>query len=161
MELTIGSKMVPMVFFIVNVQGISAFVALVDASVDWQHINVQCLSGQDLSSYDSVVLLGMVTVVFSEPKALLRYCGEEVMQTLDPKTGNPAPCGICLDGLASSSRTAPVNFPCSHAFHSQCITKWLFKGTACPLCRHDLRGLVASPGTRPWEGLGGTPGTRP
>ncbi|CAN6204491.1 unnamed protein product [Urochloa humidicola] len=86
-----------------------------------------------------------VTRVFSEPKALLRYCVENVMQTLDPATCGD-PCGICLDGLTSPSRTPPVNLPCGHAFHSQCITKWFFKGTACPLCRHDLRGLVAAPG---------------
>ncbi|GJN33968.1 hypothetical protein PR202_gb22599 [Eleusine coracana subsp. coracana] len=85
-----------------------------------------------------------VALVFSEPKALLRYCSEEVMQTLeDSATGEP--CGICLDGLASCNRTPPLNLPCGHAFHSNCIAKWFFKGTACPLCRHDLRGLVAAP----------------
>jgi hypothetical protein len=30
----------------------SAFVALADASVDWQYGNIQCLSGQDLLGYD-------------------------------------------------------------------------------------------------------------
>ncbi|CAL5064330.1 unnamed protein product [Urochloa decumbens] len=85
-----------------------------------------------------------VTLVFSEPKAVLGYCVENAMQTLDPATCGD-PCGICLDGLMSSSRTPPVNLPCGHAFHSQCIAKWFFKGTACPLCRHDLRGLVAAP----------------
>ncbi|RLM73984.1 hypothetical protein C2845_PM15G24630 [Panicum miliaceum] len=58
-----------------------------------------------------------VTLVFSEPKAVLRHCREEVMHTVEPDTGDA--CGICLDGLASSgSRTAPpVNLPCGHAFH--------------------------------------------
>ncbi|CAN6166992.1 unnamed protein product [Urochloa humidicola] len=89
--------------------------------------------------------------VFSEPKALLHYCSEDVMQTgLDPAASSD-PCAICLDGLMSSSRTPPVNLPCGHAFHSQCITKWFFKGTACPLCRHDLRGLVAAPWVSSFE----------
>ncbi|RLM73562.1 hypothetical protein C2845_PM15G24590 [Panicum miliaceum] len=88
------------------------------------------------------------TLVFNEPKALLRYCSEEVMQTLDPRA---TVCGICSDGLTSSGRTPPVNLPCSHAFHSQCITRWFFKGTACPVCRHDLRTLVAAP---PWASTG-------
>ena len=30
----------------------SAYVALADASADWQHGVVQCLAGLDLSSYD-------------------------------------------------------------------------------------------------------------
>ncbi|GJN33967.1 hypothetical protein PR202_gb22598 [Eleusine coracana subsp. coracana] len=83
-----------------------------------------------------------VTLVYSEPKALLRHCREEVMQTMeDSATGER--CGICLDGLMmTTSDDGPVNLPCGHAFHSTCIFKWFFKGTACPICRHDLRGLV-------------------
>ncbi|KAF8706538.1 hypothetical protein HU200_030820 [Digitaria exilis] len=88
-----------------------------------------------------------VTVVYSEPKALLRHLRQEVVQqaVVEPSTGDGDPaCGICFDGLASSP---PVKLPCGHAFHSDCIFKWFFNGTACPLCRHDLRGLVAMP----WE----------
>ena len=42
----------------------SAFVALADASVDWQHGNVQCLFVQDLPEYDflSVTRDGFVPV---------------------------------------------------------------------------------------------------
>nr|CAB3463061.1 unnamed protein product [Digitaria exilis] len=89
-----------------------------------------------------VYLDAEVTLVFSEPKALLRYCSEEVMQTLED-TAAGEPCGICLDALESTTRSPPLNLPCRHAFHSQCIARWFFKGTACPLCRHDFSGLVA------------------
>ncbi|CAN6166989.1 unnamed protein product [Urochloa humidicola] len=84
-----------------------------------------------------------VTLVFSEPKAVLHYCVENVMPTLDPATCGDS-CGICLDGLTSLCETPLVNLPCGHPFHSECIFKWLFKGTSCPLCRHDLRGLAAA-----------------
>jgi hypothetical protein len=30
----------------------SAYIALADATVDWQHENTQCLSGKDLTGYD-------------------------------------------------------------------------------------------------------------
>ncbi|KAF8657745.1 hypothetical protein HU200_059905 [Digitaria exilis] len=87
-----------------------------------------------------------VKFVFNEPKALLSYCDENVMQTVDPAIGDS--CGICFDDLTNSNRTSPVNLPCSHAFHSQCITRWFFKGTACPLCRQELKGLVVAPWAR-------------
>ncbi|OEL30343.1 hypothetical protein BAE44_0008639, partial [Dichanthelium oligosanthes] len=68
-----------------------------------------------------------VRLVFSEPKALIRYCSEEVRQTLDPATSNP--CGVCLDDLMSSSRTLPVR-------------------PSPPLCKR-LRGLDLS--TSNWD----------
>ncbi|CAL5074262.1 unnamed protein product [Urochloa decumbens] len=83
-----------------------------------------------------------VTLVFGEPRALLRYCGEEVMQVA---AGDP--CGICLGGGLTSPTL--VNLPCGHAFHTLCILKSFFKDTACPLCRHDLRDLVAAPWATP------------
>ncbi|CAN6204492.1 unnamed protein product [Urochloa humidicola] len=93
-----------------------------------------------------------VTLVFSEPRALLRYYGEEVMQVLDHAAGDR--CGICClgGGLTSPSKAAPpplVNLLCGHAFHTLCILRSFFKDTACPLCRHDLRGLVAAPWATP------------
>ncbi|CAN6174369.1 unnamed protein product [Urochloa humidicola] len=93
-----------------------------------------------------------VTLVFSEPRALLRYCSEEVMQVQDPAWGDR--CGICLGGglmsPAPTKATPPLlNLPCGHAFHKMCILRSFFKDTACPICHHDLRGLVAAPWERP------------
>jgi hypothetical protein len=79
-----------------------------------------------------------VDLVFSEPKALLNYCNDRVMQTV---LDDPIPCGICFEDL-TTTRASSVNLPCSHAFHSRCITRWFFKGTACPLCR--ARGTQGS-----------------
>jgi hypothetical protein len=91
MELTVGSKSLATVFFIVKVQGnysvilgcdwihanccapstlhqfliqwiddeievvradASAYIALADATADWQHRSIHCLSGKDLTGYD-------------------------------------------------------------------------------------------------------------
>ncbi|KAF8695321.1 hypothetical protein HU200_037550 [Digitaria exilis] len=54
-----------------------------------------------------------VKFVFNEPKALLSYCDENVMQTVDPAIGDS--CGICFDDLTNSNRTSPVNLPCTVA----------------------------------------------
>ncbi|EEE54744.1 hypothetical protein OsJ_02102 [Oryza sativa Japonica Group] len=83
-----------------------------------------------------------VELVFSEPVSLVRG-----LVWLETRAGDT--CGICLDGLTASERckTPPANLPCGHAFHPPCITRWLFKGTTCPICRDDLTGLAAAP----WE----------
>uniref|UniRef100_A0A0E0JJT8 RING-type domain-containing protein n=1 Tax=Oryza punctata TaxID=4537 RepID=A0A0E0JJT8_ORYPU len=86
-----------------------------------------------------------VELVFSEPEAL-------VGKLVWAETRSGDTCGICLDGLMTSKRckTPPANLPCGHAFHPPCITKWLFKGTTCPICRDDLTGLAAAPWESGW-----------
>jgi hypothetical protein len=52
----------------------SVYIALADATADWQHGSAQCLSGKDLTSYDflSISKEGFVTVsVKSASKARL------------------------------------------------------------------------------------------
>ncbi|CAO2179660.1 unnamed protein product [Urochloa humidicola] len=88
-----------------------------------------------------------VTLLYSEPKAVVRACAETVMQVAEPGSEDHK-CSICMDVFdnVGTGPTAPVNLPCSHPFHTHCITVWLFKGGhTCPVCRHDLRGLVSAP----------------
>ncbi|CAO2194250.1 unnamed protein product [Urochloa humidicola] len=88
-----------------------------------------------------------INFVYSEPKALVRACAETVMQNVE--LGSADQCSICMEAFDSESGGAaamcPVNLPCSHPFHTRCITIWLFKGHTCPVCRNDLRGLVCAP----------------
>ncbi|CAO2203749.1 unnamed protein product [Urochloa humidicola] len=91
-----------------------------------------------------------VRLVYSEPKAVVRACAEIVMQTAEPRSDSANnQCSICMEGFQFQSDCAgamsPLNLPCSHCFHVRCITVWLFKGHTCPICRHDLRGLVSQP----------------
>ncbi|KAK8452886.1 hypothetical protein SEVIR_5G190900v4 [Setaria viridis] len=94
----------------------------------------------------SLELAMEVTLVYIEPKAVVRACAETVMQVAEPASADHQ-CTICMDGFDNigAGPTAPVNLPCSHPFHTHCITVWLFKGHSCPVCRHDLRGLVSAP----------------
>ncbi|KAL6608055.1 hypothetical protein ACP70R_041118 [Stipagrostis hirtigluma subsp. patula] len=90
-----------------------------------------------------------VRLVYSEPKAVVRACAETVMLTVAPGSGDQ--CPVCMEGFVAGiddGPMCPVNLPCSHAFHTRCITVWLFKGRTCPVCRHDMTSLVSSP---PWN----------
>ncbi|KAF0918860.1 hypothetical protein E2562_026695 [Oryza meyeriana var. granulata] len=107
-----------------------------DAVATWIHDLAQTNDDRGLCGghYRVVVFIDVeVELVFSEPRALVRRCAWEETRTVEP-------CGICLDGLRTSrnSRTPPVKLPCGHAFHAPCITRWLFKGTTCPMCRDVL-----------------------
>ncbi|VFR02940.1 unnamed protein product [Cuscuta campestris] len=43
-------------------------------------------------------------------------------------------CAICLEDFCGGAVTTPVS-PCSHRFHNSCISTWLRKNRACPMCR--------------------------
>lgn len=90
----------------------------------------------------SVEMVLEVTLAYSEPKSLMQACRDGAFLQITDR--DPAErCGISLEDLKSGGMSPPVDLPCSHVFHSGCITLWLFKGTACPICRRDPRGLVA------------------
>ena len=45
-------------------------------------------------------------------------------------------CPICLKRLDQDEEV--MWLPCSHQFHSDCLTAWLNKAASCPLCRRSL-----------------------
>lgn len=54
-------------------------------------------------------------------------------------------CAICLDYIRKDGLVTP----CNHHFHFNCFEEWFQQPHAsseqCPLCRHNLNGLVLSP----------------
>jgi hypothetical protein len=60
--------------------GTSTYIALVDAIVDWQHRNTQCLSGKDLTNYHFLSVSKDVFVSMSVQPAFEARLGNIVFQ---------------------------------------------------------------------------------
>lgn len=43
-------------------------------------------------------------------------------------------CPICMDAMAPGH--VAKNLPCLHAFHANCVDKWLRMSRRCPMCNH-------------------------
>lgn len=50
--------------------------------------------------------------------------------------GDDKVCSVCLEEFSHGVKITPL--PCSHTFHSRCITSWLKRTASCPLCRFDI-----------------------
>ncbi|KAF7025744.1 hypothetical protein CFC21_037901 [Triticum aestivum] len=90
-----------------------------------------------------------VTLVYSEPRALLIACKEAAAAAKTEDTGAPVtgrkrrresgePCAICMVDEDASWDEETVALPCSHAFHSGCILRWFHRAPTCPTCRCDI-----------------------
>ena len=55
-----------------------------------------------------------------------------------------SPCAICQDTIAVGDRTRHLH-GCNHTFHQTCIDTWFQRNVHCPVCRHDIRTVVAAP----------------
>merc|ERR1740121_2420078 len=51
------------------------------------------------------------------------------------------PCAVCYLPLWEDGQES-LQLPCRHAFHFDCLARWLHAHTTCPTCRHDLAGDV-------------------
>jgi hypothetical protein len=58
----------------------SAYIALADATADWQHGNAQCLSGRDLTGYDFLSVFKEGFVPVSVKPAFDAWLGNVVFQ---------------------------------------------------------------------------------
>lgn len=45
-------------------------------------------------------------------------------------------CTVCMESFTFSERM--VRLPCSHAFHKECIIRWMTMHNSCPLCRSGI-----------------------
>ncbi|CAO2046356.1 unnamed protein product [Urochloa humidicola] len=57
-------------------------------------------------------------------------------------------CAICLQDFRADDTLRAMPH-CSHAFHHRCISKWIRRKAACPLCRRHL--LPTAPTATPEE----------
>ncbi|CAI9779327.1 unnamed protein product [Fraxinus pennsylvanica] len=45
-------------------------------------------------------------------------------------------CTVCLEEISKGVEVSTL--PCSHMFHSNCITEWLKRSHYCPICRFEM-----------------------
>ncbi|GJQ10326.1 hypothetical protein GpartN1_g2117.t1 [Galdieria partita] len=46
-------------------------------------------------------------------------------------------CAVCLEAVETNTHLRLL--PCGHGFHISCITRWLIRGSRCPLCNEQVR----------------------
>ena len=50
-------------------------------------------------------------------------------------------CSICL-GVFEDEEKLQVLPECNHAYHSECVDKWLSSQSSCPICRASLSPII-------------------
>lgn len=60
-------------------------------------------------------------------------------------------CPICLQKIIDND-AARIQLLCSHAFHHDCITRWVLQHRSCPLCRAPIEADATEPGEAGAEG---------
>ncbi|KAK2656486.1 hypothetical protein Ddye_009538 [Dipteronia dyeriana] len=56
-----------------------------------------------------------------------------IQRLKEEKAEGSTDCSICLESVGVGEIVARM--PCSHLFHTTCITRWLHQKPSCPLCR--------------------------
>ncbi|KAJ3102676.1 hypothetical protein HDU97_000373 [Phlyctochytrium planicorne] len=47
-------------------------------------------------------------------------------------------CAVCQEGSGPGEEGKALMMPCSHSFHSTCLTPWLKNSNTCPTCRFEV-----------------------
>lgn len=84
---------------------------------------------------EEAVLERFPKVLYSEAKLIRNELGNN----------NYSTCSVCLGDYRESDEVRILLPGCGHAFHLNCVDSWLRLRPTCPLCRHQLHSLSASP----------------
>lgn len=90
--------------------------------------------------------------VWASDAPTLQIVIQAVIQAPAATVPADAECAICLESVEESVWKA---LPCEHAFHQDCLLRWLRCGRRCPLCRLDLHRAfleTAAPAVSPDPG---------
>ena len=59
----------------------------------------------------------------------------------DALKGEEAACSVCMCDYEAGDRLCVL--PCMHAFHAECVGRWLESKPTCPVCMRDCRQDLA------------------
>ena len=57
-------------------------------------------------------------------------------KTIDQLEGNQSMCNICLEEFKENDEMRKLG--CSHAFHKECIDRWVSQVSSCPICKKQV-----------------------
>ncbi|KAJ1254434.1 hypothetical protein BS78_K062900 [Paspalum vaginatum] len=69
-------------------------------------------------------------------RARLSASDDAVRGLPEARAGGAGECAVCLQDFGAEDTLRAM--PCAHAFHQDCILRWLRVNHVCPLCRHAL-----------------------
>jgi hypothetical protein len=69
-----------------------------------------------------------------------RFKGEQTTEN-DGDNNDEPECTICFDKFVKNERYREL--PCKHMFHKRCVDRWFDKSVNCPMCRQDIRDMLA------------------
>jgi hypothetical protein len=61
---------------------------------------------------------------------------------LQKLTENQKTCNICLEDFKQGQEMRKLS--CSHAFHKECIDKWLLQVASCPICKREIEATTCA-----------------
>lgn len=79
-----------------------------------------------------VILQNIFGGAFFLPKKMHPY----VFNYFDGKLPENSTCAICMSQIETEDSYMVT--PCSHAFHTQCLSRWMEEQLICPICRASL-----------------------
>jgi len=79
----------------------------------------------------------------------LRADDSAELQPQPLKEDLPAACSICLEARKRGQQALTLR--CGHAFHGQCILRWLEQSATCPICKEAVPSAGGVAGAAPRE----------
>ncbi|TPX35597.1 hypothetical protein SeLEV6574_g08177 [Synchytrium endobioticum] len=69
-------------------------------------------------------------------REIFRRWKPKMIRSLKTRTGVSGACAICLTDYETNEEVTEL--PCEHAYHTECIRRWLKAHVRCPLCRRNM-----------------------
>jgi hypothetical protein len=101
---------------------------------NWGRLDVDSMSYEQLlerfgAGHDASVRAAPASAIASLPSAPL-------MEDSTDEAGEANDCTICLEPMAKGAECSQL--PCSHVYHTACVSEWLRHVNTCPVCKASI-----------------------